>query len=89
MVLCFLAGVYHLSRGIYIGESESIAMGIFLATMAFVVTTYLFKYSSALKDYLTKESLGSLDRAMETLSALWFVVVFLSVIYTVVYFIFD
>jgi hypothetical protein len=88
-LLSFAGGVYHLARGFYHGDSDNIVMGVFMSVLAFVVTTFMFRYGTALRDYLSNESLGNLDRAMETQSALWFVIAFMSGIYTVIYFIFG
>jgi hypothetical protein len=87
-VFTFSTGVYHVAMGFYKGDSGSVVMGIFMGIMAFVVTTFMFRYSRALKDYLANESLGNLDRAMETQSGLWFVIAFMTIIYTIVYFVF-
>lgn len=63
-------------------------MGIFKSIMAFVLTTYLFRYSKALKGYLDNESLGNLDRSMETQAALFFVFSFLATISSIIYVVF-
>jgi hypothetical protein len=88
-LLSFAAGVFHLGRGFYIGQPREVTMGVFMAVLAFVLTYFLFAYGKSLSDYLANESLGNLDRATEKQVALWFVISFLTVAYTLVYFIFG
>jgi len=89
LVIAFSAGVFHLARGFYFFSPEAISMGVFMAILAFVLTAFMYRYRVALGDYLAKESLGSLDRAMESLAALFFVIAFLATIYSLTYFIFG
>lgn len=87
-LFAFSAGIFQLGRGFYYGMPETVTMGVFKSVLAFVVTVFLIRYGKALTNYLANESMGSLDRAMESQAALWFIIFFLTIIYGITYFVF-
>lgn len=87
--MTFSACVYCLVRGFSIGGVEEISLGFFLAFIFGILTAFLYRYSVAINAYLYNESVANLDRAMERQSVFWIMAVFVAIIWTIVYFVFN
>ncbi len=88
-VLTFSGSGFCLVRGIALGGAVDISFGFFMAFIFGLFTAFLYRYSSAINDYLHNESIGNLDKAMERQSVFWMISAFMSVIWTLVYFVFN
>jgi hypothetical protein len=89
LLLAFAASIFCLVRGFSVGGVEEISLGVFLASIFGVVAAFIYRYSVALSAYLHHESVANLDRAMERQAVFWMVASFMSVIFTLVYFVFN
>lgn len=88
-VLTFAGAIFALVRGFSLGGAVEISFGFFLAFIFTLLTVFLYRYSVAIQDYLYNESLGNLDKAMERQSVFWMVTAFMSVVWTLVFFVFN
>jgi uncharacterized MnhB-related membrane protein len=88
-ILCFCGALYNIFHGIRLGTPVEITFGVFMAVIFGMLAAALYGYSVAIQAFLTNESISNLDRAMEKQSALWFLIFVLTLIYTIVYFIFG
>jgi hypothetical protein len=88
-VLTFAGAIFCLVRGFSLGGAEEISFGFFMAFVFGLLTTFLYRYSSGIHDYLYNESIGNLDKAMERQAVFWMIATFMAVIWTLVYFVFN
>jgi hypothetical protein len=87
--MTFAGAIFSLVRGFSLGGADEISLGAFMAFGFGLITVFLYRYSSAIQDYLYSETTGNLDKAMERQSVFWMVSTFMAVIWTIVYFVFN
>ena len=88
-VITFGGVNYSLINGVLSRSPADLTFGFFMAFIFTLLTAFLHRYASSISDYLENESIYNLDRAMERQSILWIVSMFLAIMWTVVYFVFN
>lgn len=80
VILTAIGAVFSVVKGLATGQSQDFAFGVFLATLLTCVLVLLHRYHIGIRDYLTNESVGNLDKVIERQFQFWMVFSFLAAI---------
>lgn len=91
LVLTFAGAVYSVARGFVQAGATAVdtSFGLFMGFIFGFITVLLFRYATAIQEYLATESVGNLDKVMERQSIFWIAISFLTLIWVIAFFIYS